>query len=115
MLHMVVSAVMKDQPPVLGTFQASAFTSHWPKQIMWPNSGGRVPLPSGSPCFQIVNYFQILNYLIMSLGFKWEFCLLIREVGVERWREKFSKERLWRVSAFAVYIWLCMGSWQIWD
>ena len=58
---------------------------------------------------------SILNYLIMSLGVKWEFCLLIREVGVEGWREKFSEERLWRVSAFAVHIWLCMGSWQSWD
>ena len=72
MLHMVVSAAVEDQPPIAGTFQASVLHHICSCPIVQSRSHGQIQVEESLYflAHHTLDYFQILNYLIMSLGFK---------------------------------------------
>lgn len=68
---MVVSAAVEDQPPIPGTFQASVLHHICYCPIVQSRSHGQIQVEESlSFLAHHTLDFQILNYLIMSLGFK---------------------------------------------
>lgn len=71
-------------------FQASAYISlakaNHVTKFRWKS-----PLPSGSPCFQILNYFEILNYFNYEPGLgQGILSLTVRSWSGKVWRKVFQ-------------------------